>query len=113
MFQSDKPDNKMSSILGPELEIKGDVRVTGSLLIYGKVFGDIESQGTVRTAKGSQVKGNIKAKDAAISGKVEGDVNVDSKVISCALIAPNFCKNLPSPGPHGGKWSKYGNFDVF
>ena len=23
MFQSDKPDNKMSSILGPELEIKG------------------------------------------------------------------------------------------
>ena len=80
MFQSDKPDNKMSSILGPELEIKGDVKVTGSLLIYGKVFGDIESQGTVRIAKGSQVKGNIKAKDAAISGKVEGDVNVDSKV---------------------------------
>jgi len=80
MFQSDKPDNKMSSILGPELEIKGDVKVAGSLLIYGKVFGNIVSTGTVRTAKGSVVKGNIKAKDAAISGEVEGDLVVKSKV---------------------------------
>ena len=40
MFQSDKLDNKMSSILGPELEIKGDVKVAGSLLIYGKVLGN-------------------------------------------------------------------------
>ncbi|MBT7377207.1 MAG: polymer-forming cytoskeletal protein [Candidatus Marinimicrobia bacterium] len=70
----------MSSILGPELEIKGDVKVAGSLLIYGKVFGNIESNGTVRTAKGSVVKGNIKAKDAAISGEVEGDLVVKSKV---------------------------------
>ena len=80
MFQSDKPDNKMSSILGPELEIKGDVKVAGSLLIYGKVFGNIESNGAVRTAKGSVIKGNIKAKDAAISGEIEGDLLVKSKV---------------------------------
>jgi cytoskeletal protein CcmA (bactofilin family) len=70
----------MSSILGPELEIKGDVKVAGSLLIYGKVFGNIDSNGTVRTAKGSVVKGNIKAKNAAISGEVEGDLIVKSKV---------------------------------
>jgi len=80
MFQSDKLDSKMSSILGPELEIKGDVKVAGSLLIYGKVLGNIESNGAVRTAKGSIVKGNIKAKDAAISGHVEGDLLVKSKV---------------------------------
>ena len=42
MFQSDKLDNnKTSSILGPELEIHGDVIVSGSLLIYGKIFGNI------------------------------------------------------------------------
>ncbi len=80
MFQSDKPDNKMSSILGPELEIKGDVNVSGSLLIYGKVLGNIISNGTVQTAKGSFVQGNIIAKDASISGKVEGDLNVEKKV---------------------------------
>ena len=63
MFQSDKPDNKTSSILGPELEISGDVKVSGSLLIYGKVNGNIESNGAVRTARGSIVTGNISAKE--------------------------------------------------
>ena len=84
MFQSDKYENKMnnktSSILGPELEIHGDVKVSGSLLIYGKVFGNIHSSGTVRTASGSEVKGNITASEVTIGGKVDGDVNVDKKV---------------------------------
>jgi len=84
MFQSDKPDSKMSnktsSILGPELEIHGDVKVSGSLLIYGKVFGNIQSNGIVQTANGSVVTGNISAKDIAIGGKVDGDLDVEKKV---------------------------------
>ncbi|MBC8255949.1 MAG: polymer-forming cytoskeletal protein [Candidatus Marinimicrobia bacterium] len=80
MFQSDKPESKTSSILGPELEIHGDVKVSGSLLIYGKVFGNIQSNGAVRTANGSVVNGNISAKEAAIGGKVDGDLNVEKKV---------------------------------
>ena len=80
MFQSEKPESKTSSILGPELEIHGDVKVSGSLLIYGKVFGSIQSSGAVRTANGSEVNGNITAKEAAIGGKVDGDLDVEKKV---------------------------------
>ena len=80
MFQSDKPDSKTSSILGPELEIHGDVKVSGSLLIYGKVFGNIQSSGSVRTANGSIVNGNISANDVTIGGKVEGDLDVKKRV---------------------------------
>ena len=84
MFQSDKPDSKISSktssILGPELEIHGDVKVSGSLFIYGKIFGNIQSNGTVQTANGSEVNGNITAKDVAIGGKVDGDLDVEKKV---------------------------------
>ena len=75
-----KQDNQISSILSPEVEITGDVKVSGSILIYGKILGKLESQGTVRTAKGSHVKGNIIAKDAQISGKVDGDLIVNDKV---------------------------------
>ena len=80
MFQSEKLESKTSSILGPELEIHGDVKVSGSLLIYGKVFGSIQSSGAVRTANGSVVNGNISAKEAAIGGKVDGDLDVEKKV---------------------------------
>ena len=85
MFQLDKLENKInsktSSILGPELEIHGDVKVAGSLLIYGKVFGNIQSNGAIRTARGSEVKGNITAKEVTIGGKVDGDIDVEKKVI--------------------------------
>ena len=84
MFQSDKLDSKISSktssILGPELEIHGDVKVSGSLFIYGKIFGNIQSNGTVQTANGSVINGNISAKDVAIGGKVDGDLDVEKKV---------------------------------
>ena len=84
MFQLDKSEkimnSKTSSILGPELEIHGDVKVSGSLLLYGKVFGNIHSNGSVRTADGSEVKGNIIANEATIGGKVDGDVDVNKKV---------------------------------
>ena len=81
MFQSNKINGSISSILGPEVEINGDVIVTGDLLIYGKVYGNINSKGTVNSAKGSLVKGNIAAKNASISGRVEGDLNIGAKVI--------------------------------
>ena len=81
MFQSVKPESKSSSILGPELEIHGDVKVSGSLLIYGKVFGNIRSSGAVQTANGSVVNGNISARDVSISGKVDGDLDVEKKVV--------------------------------
>ena len=80
MFQSNKINN-ISSILGPEVEIKGDVKVTGDLLIYGQVNGNIISKGSINSAKGSLIRGNISAKNATISGTVEGDLNVESKVI--------------------------------
>ena len=80
MFQSVKKERKSSSILGPELEIHGDVKVSGSLLIYGKIFGNIKSNGAVRTATGSEVKGNIIAKEVTIGGKVDGDIEAVKKV---------------------------------
>ena len=39
MFQ--KNGSTMSSIIGPDLEIKGDMNIEGDLLIYGKVDGNI------------------------------------------------------------------------
>ena len=66
MFQQNK--NTMCSIIGPDLEVKGDINIKGDLLIYGKVDGNIICGGLVTTAKDSVVKGQIKTKFADISG---------------------------------------------
>tara|TARA_Y100001968_G_C19277683_1_gene677612 strand:+ start:539 stop:961 length:423 start_codon:yes stop_codon:yes gene_type:complete len=74
-------DSKISSIIGPEVEVDGDVRVVGSILIYGKINGSVNATGSVRTAKGSHIQGNIESKDASISGNVEGHLNVQNKTV--------------------------------
>ena len=54
MFQTNKINNTVSSILGPKLIIDGNIKVDGDLLIYGEVNGNIECKGMVNSARGSK-----------------------------------------------------------
>jgi cytoskeletal protein CcmA (bactofilin family) len=70
----------MSSIIGPDLDIKGDINIKGDLLIYGQVDGNINCEGLITTMKGSTVKGSIDTIFADISGNIKGDLKVQKKV---------------------------------
>ena len=89
MFQSNKSQSSsLGTILAPEIDITGDINVSGNIILFGKVTGDIISTGIVNTAKGSRVKGNIKAKSANISGEVIGNIEVEKKAVlgsTCTL----------------------------
>jgi|TARA_B110000116_G_scaffold271734_1_gene293427 cytoskeletal protein CcmA (bactofilin family) len=74
-------NNNISSIIGPEMEIDGNVSVNGDLLIYGTIHGDVKSDGEIISAKNSTVNGNIESKNASISGIVKGNLIIKSKVI--------------------------------
>jgi len=78
MFQQNS--NAMSSIIGSDLEIKGDINIKGNLIIYGIVDGNINCEGIVTTAKESKVNGNITTMHADISGLVNGDLEAKKKV---------------------------------
>ena len=89
MFQSNKSQSSsLGTILAPEIDITGDINVSGNIIVFGKVTGDIVSTGIVNTAKGSRVTGNIKAKSTNISGEVNGNIEVEKKVVlgtTCTL----------------------------
>ena len=76
MFQQ----NNMSSIIGSDLSIDGDISVKGNLLIYGKVDGNVICNGVLTMSKGSLVKGDVKTLSADISGTVEGNLEAKEKV---------------------------------
>ena len=77
MFQSNKnSSNSLGSILAPEIEINGDINVSGNVIVYGKVFGSIKSTGTVNIVRGFFIEGNVDAKDLFISGKIKGIISI-------------------------------------
>lgn len=78
MFQQNS--NSMSSIIGPDLEINGDINIKGDLLIYGQVTGNVNCDGLITTMKGSIVSGSIITNFADISGDVDGNVEAKNKV---------------------------------
>ena len=78
MFQQN--NNSMSSIIGSDLEVKGDINIKGDLLIYGTVDGNINCEGMVTTTKDSHVNGSINTVYADISGAVSGDLEAKQKV---------------------------------
>ena len=77
MFQK---SNGISSIIGPDLEISGDINIKGDLLIYGKVIGNIHCEGLLTMNESSVVEGNISTCDALVNGQIDGDLLVTKKV---------------------------------
>ena len=72
--------SKPSAVIGPSMTIKGEIRAREELLVDGDVEGILESQSLLTVGPNGKVRGNIKARQAAIFGSVRGNVEVTEKI---------------------------------
>ena len=68
--------NKTQSVLFSDIKIEGNITEKESIIIYGKVTGNIKVE-LVETFENSNIEGNITSKNAFIGGKFKGDINSD------------------------------------
>ena len=80
MFQKKEANVFYDIIIGSKSIIKGDVESEGSIRVDGKIYGDINSLGSVIISDNAYVKGNIKSQNADIYGVCEGNVSVRGKI---------------------------------
>ena len=64
---------KISSVIGSDMVVEGNVRAKEAVRVEGKVTGDVESEGALIISAGGSVKGNVKGSSIIIGGSVEGD----------------------------------------
>ena len=69
------------TMIGPDATINGHIRLNDGLIIYGKVYGDVITKGSVRIAKNGLVQGNVEGANIRVGGTVIGDVKSDGQVI--------------------------------
>ena len=77
---SDKPPkttSTSSSVIGTEMQINGNIKCSGNLVLRGKVKGNVECD-HINIASEGNLKGNIKALQSSIGGNFEGDVFADT-----------------------------------
>ena len=68
-------ETKTSTLLS-DVSIEGDIVEKDKIVIDAKINGDIKSD-EVETHSNSNIKGNIKSKNATLGGKVKGNVNAE------------------------------------
>jgi cytoskeletal protein CcmA (bactofilin family) len=71
---------KQSAVIGPSMTIKGEIRAREELMVDGDVEGTLESHSLITVGRNGKVRGNIKARQAAIFGSVRGNVEVVEKI---------------------------------
>ena len=75
-------------MIGPDATVNGPIRLTDGLIIYGKIYGDVITKGSIRIAKNGLVQGNVEGANIRIGGTVIGDIKSDDQVIlrkNCVL----------------------------
>jgi cytoskeletal protein CcmA (bactofilin family) len=69
------------NFIGAGTYVEGNIETKGSLRIDGKVKGIVKSGDTLTVGSGGEIIGEVHVKNAIIGGKIEGDVNIEQKLV--------------------------------
>ena len=69
------------TMIGAEAVVNGPIKLRGGIIVYGKVYGDIHTEGPVRITLSGEVIGDIQASDAHIGGRIQGNVTVSNRIV--------------------------------
>lgn len=72
--------NEFGTIIGPDASFKGELTFDSAAKILGRLEGSITSKGTIHVADGSTCKATVTAKEVAVEGTIEGNVEATSKL---------------------------------
>lgn len=81
--RNDTPARELSdvvSVIGPGMEIVGDIKCDGTVRVEGRVEGSIKATKSVVVGKGGTVSGDIETQDVIVAGAVTGTVSGASRV---------------------------------
>ncbi len=71
----------VQTMIGAEAVVNGPIKLRGGIIIYGKVYGDIHTDGPVRITISGEVIGDVQASDAHIGGNIHGNVTVSNRIV--------------------------------
>lgn len=80
-FFDDSKSAQAETIVGPSVNIQGDLVSEGNIKIEGRLTGKVKSSQTVYITGGAQVTADISSANAVIGGEVQGNIKVSDHLI--------------------------------
>jgi cytoskeletal protein CcmA (bactofilin family) len=67
--------DKIENVVGRSCVVRGDLAADGAFRIDGSIEGSVESKAAVVVGESGAVKGNVRAVDVLVAGRVHGNVS--------------------------------------
>ena len=68
------------TMIGPDAKIKGPIKLNQGIIVYGRVYGDVSTRGSIRIAKDGIVEGNVKGSNIILGGTIIGHIKSEGSV---------------------------------
>ena len=68
------------TMIGPDARVNGPVLLEQGIIIYGQVYGNVSTKGSIRIARDGIVNGNIKCSNIVLGGTIIGDIKSEGSV---------------------------------
>jgi cytoskeletal protein CcmA (bactofilin family) len=72
--------HEFGTIIGADAKFKGDLSFDSAAKVMGHFEGSIKAKGLVHIAGGSKCKASVNAKEVAVEGHIEGNVQATDRV---------------------------------
>lgn len=69
-------ETNVINLIGSGTEITGDIMSNSDIRVDGSVSGNLTTKGKLVVGESGRIKGEVNCKNADVSGKVEGKINV-------------------------------------
>jgi cytoskeletal protein CcmA (bactofilin family) len=76
----DKLKDQHTTVISEGIQLKGEMKGTHTIILYGEFKGNIRLSGTVLVGRTGRIKGEIEADNVIIEGEVEGKITATEKV---------------------------------
>ena len=68
------------TMIGPDAKVNGPIMLEQGIIIYGQVYGDVRTRGSIRIARDGVVNGNVKCSNIVLGGTIIGDIKSEGSV---------------------------------
>tara|TARA_Y100000591_G_scaffold309683_1_gene311223 strand:+ start:51 stop:413 length:363 start_codon:yes stop_codon:yes gene_type:complete len=68
------------TMIGPDAKVNGPIILEQGIIIYGQVYGNVSTRGSIRIARDGVVNGNVKCSNIVLGGTIIGDIQSEGSV---------------------------------
>ena len=68
------------TMIGPDAKVNGPIMLEQGIIIYGQVYGNVSTRGSIRIARDGVINGNVKCSNIVLGGTIIGDIQSEGSV---------------------------------